>query len=141
MAELSVYELWAYDATKALAIAIEKVGDTNIGFEKENAARNLTDLEALGADAQLQSLVYQIINVIDNGERVVGFWIEEKGMRRDLNSKNPNSNSIVNANFKAIISPGDIASPPKGWAILTNGIKLRIGVPVKDRFPDFVMVS
>ncbi|CAK9140334.1 unnamed protein product [Ilex paraguariensis] len=167
MVELNVYGLWAYDATKALAIAIEKVGATDTSFDKANAVGNLTDLEAFGVskhglklihalrsttfkglsgpfkivDGQLQSLVYQIVNVIGKGERVVGYWTEEKGILRELNSKNTNTDSIVNANFKAIIWPGDIASPPKGWAIPTNDIKLRIGVPVKDRFQEFVMVS
>ncbi|KAF2313057.1 hypothetical protein GH714_008936 [Hevea brasiliensis] len=41
----------------------------------------------------------------------------------------------------AIEKAGDSTSVPKGWEIPTNGNKLRIGVPVKDGFSEFVKVT
>ncbi|KAL7166287.1 hypothetical protein ACSBR2_037043 [Camellia fascicularis] len=165
-AQLNVFGLWLYNAATALAIAVEQASVTNNGFQKANISGNsTTDLETFGVsqngpkllqamlnttfrglngdfhivDGQLQSSAYQIINVIGNGGRGIGFWTAENGIVRDLNVKCTNSTS--NANLGSIIWPGDTTSPPKGWIIPTNGKKLRIGVPVKDGFSEFVKVT
>ena len=95
-AELNIYGQLAYDATKALALAVEKAGTTNFGFRKANVSSNSsTDLATLGislngpnilralsttsfkgltgdylfVDGQLQSPAFQIVNVNGNGGR------------------------------------------------------------------------
>ncbi|KAL7187160.1 hypothetical protein ACSBR1_037264 [Camellia fascicularis] len=165
-AQLNVFGLWAYDAATALAIAVEQASVTHNGFQKANISGNsTTDLETFGVsqngpkllqavlnttfrglngdfhivDGQLQSSAYQIINVIGNGGRGIGFWTAENGIVRDLNVKCTNSTS--NANLGSIIWPGDTTSPPKGWMIPTNGKKLMIWVPVKEGFSEFVKVT
>ncbi|KAI7990042.1 Glutamate receptor 2.7 [Camellia lanceoleosa] len=165
-AQLNVFGLWAYDATTALAIAVEQASVTNSGFQKSNISGNsTTDLETFGVsqngpkllqallntkfrglsgdfhivDGQFQSSAYQIVNVIGNGRRGIGFWTAENGIVRHLNVKSTNSTS--NANLGSIIWPGDTKSPPRGWMIPTNGKRLRIGVPVKDGFSEFVKVT
>ncbi|XP_059658211.1 glutamate receptor 2.7-like [Cornus florida] len=167
-AKLSVFGLWAYDAATALAIAAEKVfGATNststIGYQKANtSAGNYTDLETFGVsqhgpmllkellgtklrglsgdfhivDGQLQSSAFQIVNVIGNGEKGIGFWTPGKGITREWNSTSTSRN-----NLGTIIWPGDTTSLPKGWVIPTNEKKLRIGVPVKHGFIEFVKVE
>uniref|UniRef100_A0A2N9HUH7 Glutamate receptor n=1 Tax=Fagus sylvatica TaxID=28930 RepID=A0A2N9HUH7_FAGSY len=165
--ELNVIGLWAYDAISALARAVEIVGTTNFGFEKTNASSNLTDLETFGVslngpklrealwgtrfrglsgefsldNGQLQSSTFQIINVNGNGEREIAFWTPENGLVRKLNSTNTSTYSTSRYNLGPIIWPGDSSSVPKGWEIPTNGKKLRIGVPVKDGFSEFVKVT
>uniref|UniRef100_A0A2N9F0U9 Glutamate receptor n=1 Tax=Fagus sylvatica TaxID=28930 RepID=A0A2N9F0U9_FAGSY len=165
--ELNVIGLWAYDAVSALARAVEIVGTTNFGFEKTNASSNLTDLETFGVslngpklrealwgtrfrglsgefsldNGQLQSSTFQIINVNGNGEREIAFWTPENGLVRKLNSTNTSTYSTSRYNLGPIIWPGDSSSVPKGWEIPTNGKKLRIGVPVKDGFSEFVKVT
>ncbi|KAA8525682.1 hypothetical protein F0562_007537 [Nyssa sinensis] len=161
-AELNIFGLWSYDAATALAMAIEKLGATSIGgYGKTNISGNSTDLESFGIsqsgpkllqsllsttfrglsgdfhiiDGQLQSSTYQIVNVIGNGGRGIGFWTAANGIVRELNSTNSK------ANLGAIIWPGDTTSPPKGWMIPTNGKKLRVGVPVKDGFSEFVKTT
>ncbi|XP_040997864.1 glutamate receptor 2.3-like isoform X3 [Juglans microcarpa x Juglans regia] len=155
--DLNVFGLWAYDAASALAMAVEKVGTTNLGVGKStNASSNLIDLESFEIsqdgpklreaiqdtkfrglagefnllNGQLQSSTFQIINVNGNGERQVGFWTPEDGLRRELNSKNTSKYSTSKNNLGPIIWPGDLTSVPKGWEIPTNRKKLRIGVPV-----------
>ena len=109
--ELDVIGLWAYDATSALARAIEKAWTTNFGFEKTTTSSNSTDLaislngpklsKALLStrfngltgefslhNGQQQSSNFQIINVNGNGERVIAFWTPENGLIRKLNSTN-----------------------------------------------------
>uniref|UniRef100_A0A2N9GHA5 Ionotropic glutamate receptor C-terminal domain-containing protein n=1 Tax=Fagus sylvatica TaxID=28930 RepID=A0A2N9GHA5_FAGSY len=166
-AELNVIGLWAYDATLALADIVEKVGTTNFNFEKRTNSSNLTDLETIKVsqngpklrkalrgtrfrglagefrldNGQLQSSTFQIINVNGNGERVIAFWTPENGLVRKLNSTNTSSYSTSKKNLGPIIWPGDSSSVPKGWEIPTSGKKLRIGVPVKDGFSEFVKVT
>ena len=165
--ELNVIGLWAYDAVLALARAVEIVGTTNFGFEKTDASSNLTDLETFGVslngpklrealwgtrfrglsgefsldNGQMQSSTFQIINVNGNGEREISFWTPENGLVQKLNSTNTSTYSTSRYNLGPIIWPGDSSSVPKGWEIPTNGKKLRIGVPVKDGFREFVKVT
>ncbi|KAM3711227.1 hypothetical protein ACJW31_01G091900 [Castanea mollissima] len=165
--ELNVRGLWAYDAASALARAVEKAGTTNFGFENTTGSRNLTDLATIGVslngpklhqalldtrftglvgefnlqNGQLQSSTFQIINVNGNGERGVAFWTPENGLVRELNSTNSSTNSTSRRNLGPVIWPGDSSSIPKGWEIPTNGKKLRVGVPVKDGFFEFVKVE
>ncbi|KAH9798632.1 glutamate receptor 2.7 [Citrus sinensis] len=134
-AELNIIGLLAYDATRALAEAVEKAGITSFGFDKINVSSNATDLEAFGisqngpkllqalsstrfkgltgdyifVDGQLQSSAFEIINV-NNGARGVGFWTPEKGLTQKLSS-----NSTTKSKFKPIIWSGDSTSDPKGW--------------------------
>ncbi|KAL9442814.1 hypothetical protein AB3S75_016222 [Citrus x aurantiifolia] len=159
--ELNILGLLAYDATRALAVAVEKAGITSFGFDKTNVSSNATDLEAFGisrngpkllqalsstrfkgltgdyvfVDGQLQSSAFEIINV-NNGARGVGFWTPVKGLTLKLRS-----NSTTKSKLRPIIWPGDSTSDPKGWEIPTNKRKLRIGVPVTKGFSDFVKVT
>ncbi|XP_049349846.1 glutamate receptor 2.8-like [Solanum verrucosum] len=163
--ELDVYGLWAYDSATALAMAVEKSRISGAFFRKPNVSGNATDLEAFGVsrdgpkllkailnttfkglsgnfqlvDGQLQSPPYQIINVVGNGAKEIGFWTRENGVVRKLNSRR--GYSVSKENFGSIIWPGDTTSVPKGWVIPTNGKKLKIGVPVKDGFTEFVKVT
>ncbi|KAK9207763.1 hypothetical protein WN944_000109 [Citrus x changshan-huyou] len=160
-AELNIFGLLGYDATRALAEAVEKAGITSFGFDKTNVSSNATDLEAFGisqngpkllqalsstrfkgltgdyifVDGQLQSSAFEIINV-NNGARGVRFWTPEKGLTQKLSS-----NSTTKSKLRPIIWPGDSTSVPKGWEIPTNEKKLRVGVPVKKGFSDFVKVT
>ncbi|XP_034917633.1 glutamate receptor 2.8 [Populus alba] len=168
-AELNIFGLRAYDAATALALAVEKAGTANLGFQKANVSSNSsTDLATLGVslngpnlvqalsnitfkgltgeylfdNGQLQSSAFQIINVNGNGGREIGFWTSTKGIVKTLNSTNSmTAYSGSNSDLSTVIWPGDTTSVPKGWEIPTNGKKLRIGVPVKDSFNEFVRVT
>ncbi|MED6133527.1 hypothetical protein PIB30_029076 [Stylosanthes scabra] len=82
---------------------------------------------------------FEIVNVIGNSERNIGFWTPQEGLIRNLDAKN--SSVTAKGIIRGIIWPGDSFSVPKGWEIPTNGKKLRIGVPVKDNgLSEFVKV-
>ncbi|KAJ0090981.1 hypothetical protein Patl1_12656 [Pistacia atlantica] len=162
--ELNIFGLLAYDATMALAMAVENAGTTNFGFDMTNVSTNAIDLEAFGVskngpklleslsatrfkgltgdytfvDGQLQSLTFQILNINGDGERGIGFWTPEKGLMKKLNLTRADSTS--KSHLGPIIWPGDSTSVPKGWEIPTNEKILRIGVPVKNGFREFVKV-
>ncbi|KAF9612902.1 hypothetical protein IFM89_004318 [Coptis chinensis] len=165
--DLNIYGLRAYDTISTLAMAAERVGATKSLFEKPRTKSNLTDItsiktsgtgpELLDAisktrfkglsgdfyfiNGQLQSPVLQILNVIGNGEREIGFWIPEHGISKDLNLPSHQMYTTSMANFRAIIWPGESVTVPKGWVIPTRGKKLRVGVPVKAGFNEIVKVE
>ncbi|XP_062098843.1 glutamate receptor 2.9-like [Humulus lupulus] len=76
-----------------------------------------------------------------SGERKVGFWTLENGLERMLGSGDKTKYSALNTSLAPIIWPGDSTSAPKGWQIPTNRKKLRIGVPVKHGFREFMDVT
>ncbi|CAI0438635.1 unnamed protein product [Linum tenue] len=157
-ADLNSYGLWAYDATVALATAIEKAGQaTNFTFLNNSSSSN-ADLDRIRAsssgpnlalelsrakfaglsgefamepDGQLKGSAYEVVNVNGNGGRVVGYWTRGGGLAREL----------ANESTATVIWPGDAAAVPKGFQMPTSGKKLRIGVPVKDGFSEFVSVT
>ncbi|KAJ8758661.1 hypothetical protein K2173_000382 [Erythroxylum novogranatense] len=168
-ADLNVYGLWAYDAITALAMAVEKAGTTNLGFQKPNVSSNSTDLENFGVslsglnllqalsdtnfkglsgnfsfvNGQLKPSPYEVINVNGDAARGIGFWTAENGLIRKLYTpinSTTSTYSTSNSSLAPIIWPGEATFIPKGWEIPTNGKRLRIGVPVKSDFPEFVRV-
>ncbi|KAL6216364.1 hypothetical protein ACLB2K_009587 [Fragaria x ananassa] len=170
-AELDVFGLWAYDAVFALAMAIEQVigPTTSYPFQEPNVtSSHSTDLEGFPVSpygpelcktlsaARFQGIAghfsvvgrqrepskFRIVNVNGNGARTVGFWSLKEGLVKRLNSS-ANSRKLSSTKFKfgPIRWPGNSSSVPKGWEIPTNGKKLRIGVPVKVDFTEYVKVT
>ena len=151
--ELNVYGLWAYDTIFAVAKAVEKIGVEVSQSEKQTLTLNLTDLGSIGSsqtgtkllnqilttkfkglsgefeftNGRLMTKAFEIVNVIGNGERRVGIWEMGNGSKGAL---------------EAIIWPGVSTKTPKGLVIRASGNKkLRIGVPVKRGFTEFVKVA
>ncbi|XP_018721911.2 glutamate receptor 2.7 [Eucalyptus grandis] len=165
--KLNIFGYWAYDAAWALAMAIEEMGAVNFTFQALNASTNATDLDTIGVsqngqkllqkladttfagltgnfslvNGQLESLAFQIVNINGNAARRIGFWTQENGLLRDLNSSNIGKYSTSKSNLGSIIWPGDSTSFPRGWEIPTSGKKLKILVPVKNGFKQFVTVT
>ncbi|KAG6409699.1 hypothetical protein SASPL_127741 [Salvia splendens] len=142
--DLNIFGLWAYDSAIALAMAVEKARIRNATFlKKASDSTTPTDLEGFGVsdigteliqvlssitfrglagefklvEGQLESPPYQIINVIGAGARVVGYWTKDNGIAIEK------------------------IHPRVGWVIPTKGKKLRIGVPVKLRFFEFMHIT
>ncbi|XP_058781055.1 glutamate receptor 2.7-like [Vicia villosa] len=173
---LNVFGIWAYDATIALAMAIEKVGNgtAKFGYNESNTSSNyyIPEFERFGiaengeklreallnsrfsglsgdfnvSDGKLQASTYEIVNVIGNSEKRVGFWTPDKGLARNLDTKDKNNSTYSSSrnDLGTIIWPGDMYSIPKGWEIPTIvGKKLRVGVPVKNgnNYTEFLKVA
>ncbi|CAL5367924.1 unnamed protein product [Camellia sinensis] len=155
--DLNVFRLWAYDAAIALAMAVEKVGPLTLSIS--NIAKNsTTDFESVGVsqngihlcqalsstrfrgltgnfsfvDGQLQSSAFEIVNVIGHGPRGIGFWTPKHGILRQLKFDAVNTS---NKDYSC-----DTTYTPKGWVVPTNGKVLRVAVPVKNFYTDFVRV-
>ncbi|KAG6409701.1 hypothetical protein SASPL_127743 [Salvia splendens] len=165
--KLSIFGLWAYDAATALAIAAEKAELKDVTYIQKST--NSTDLEGFGvsgggpslikalsnttftglagsfrlADGELEAPPLEIVNFVGHGVRGIGYWTKESGIVKELNAKSANivADSTPKSRLGSIIWPGDTTSWPRGWVIPTNGRKLRVGVPVKAGFTEFVSVT
>lgn len=150
----SFFGLWAYDTLWALAMAAESVGISRSSANENEDSVDFTSPFASGVshtgpnllkalldtrfgglagefnlvNGQLEQTSYEIVNVVESIQRHVGTW-------------NPVSNSVPKDEFRSIIWPGDSTRAPKGWEDPIKGKKLRIAVPEKPGFNDFLRVE
>ncbi|KAK4381182.1 Glutamate receptor 2.8 [Sesamum angolense] len=166
--ETSIFGLWAYDTFTALATAAERVGNREknsemnednvnpagepfcLGVSKKGPkllrALLATRFRGLAGEfnlvnGQLEQTPYQIVNAVGRGVREVGIWTPSGGISRELNLNITSSYSTSKENFRTIIWPGDSTTAPRGWEFPVGGEKLRIGVPQKPGFNEFLKVD
>ncbi|WCJ39617.1 glutamate receptor 2.2 [Euphorbia peplus] len=121
-AELNVYGQWAYDATKALAIAIEKATTTkseSLVLDSSELVRALENTSFKGlsgefcfVNGQLKQSVFQIVNLHGERAMVIGFWTPGKGLHRELKSTSVTSYNKVS--LGTVIWSGDSTNTPNG---------------------------
>ncbi|KAG2699273.1 hypothetical protein I3760_07G185600 [Carya illinoinensis] len=158
---LNLFGLRAYDTVWALAMAVEKAGIERSSFLKQNnGSKCKVDLAALGISemgprllnailttrfqglsgdfhlvkGQLEASAFEIFNIIGKIERIIGYWTPKKGLSRELNDTHHGEVKypISKDKLKQPIWPGDTTDQPK---------KLRIGVPIREGFNQFVRVE
>ncbi|KAL0740874.1 hypothetical protein Bca4012_082387 [Brassica carinata] len=151
-AKVNVFALRAYDSITALAMAVEKTNTKKLQYDNvTGSSNNMTDLGTFGVsrygpsllealsdvqfkglagdfkliDRHLEPSTFEVINVVGNESSIVGSWTPGKG--------------FVNSN--KIIWPGNPTIVPKGWDIPLNRKTIKVGVPVKKGFFNFVQVE
>jgi ionotropic glutamate receptor len=158
---VNLFGLWAYDTVWALAMAVEKAGIVHSRFFKQNSSQSNVDLAPLGISetgrklrnairatefrglsgnfhlvkGQLESSAFEIINIVGRSERIIGFWTRKRGLSQELEDSTgevAGSISKVDKLLKQPIWPGGTTDQPT---------KLRIGVPVKQGFAEFLKVE
>ncbi|KAE8677862.1 Glutamate receptor 3.1 [Hibiscus syriacus] len=86
---------------------------------------------------------YDVINVVKSGYRTVGFWSNHSGLSivppETFYGKNPNRSSS-NQQLGSVVWPGGGSTRPRGLVFPNNGRQLRIGVPNRVSFRDFVSI-
>ncbi|GAV86452.1 Lig_chan domain-containing protein/SBP_bac_3 domain-containing protein/ANF_receptor domain-containing protein [Cephalotus follicularis] len=84
---------------------------------------------------------YDIINVVGTGFRGIGYWSNYSGLStvppETLYSRPPNRSS-ANQQLYDVIWPGETLLKPRGWVFPNNGKHLRIGIPNRVSFQEFV---
>lgn len=92
-------------------------------------------------DGNLANPAYEIINVIGTGTRRIGYWSNYSGLSvippETLYSKPPNR-SIDNQKLLTVFWPGETTQRPRGWVFPNNGKLLKIGVPRRSSYREFV---
>ena len=86
----------------------------------------------------VESSTFEIINVIGDEERIIGLWTPSSGL---VNAKSNKTTSFLGKRFGPVIWPGNSTVVPKGWEIPTSGKKIKVGVPVKKGFINFVEIK
>ncbi|XP_047167594.1 glutamate receptor 3.3-like [Vigna umbellata] len=94
----------------------------------------LTGQMMFGQDGNLVHSSYEVINVIGSGIRRIGYWSETSGLHT---GESPN-HSISGDGLYGVIWPGQTTQTPRGWVFSSNGKPLRIGVPLRISYREFV---
>ncbi|KAM5553990.1 glutamate receptor 2.9-like [Rosa sericea] len=138
---VNLFGLWAYDTVWALAMAVEKVGiasrvdlaSLGTGDRGQNLLEAILDLkfESLSGNfrlvkGQLEASTFEVFNVIGGKERIIGYWNQKKGLSRKLNGA---AELDIRKTLEKPIWPGYTTDIPP---------KLRIGVPMKQGFNEFL---
>ncbi|OIW14778.1 hypothetical protein TanjilG_05399 [Lupinus angustifolius] len=101
----------------------------------------LTGPVKFAPDKSLVHPAYDIMNVAGTGFRRVGYWSNYSGLSilppETLYAKPPNRSS-ANQQLNSVIWPGETVSKPRGWVFPNNGKQLRIGVPIRVSYREFV---
>lgn len=101
----------------------------------------LTGLVEFTPDKSLVNPAYDIINVIGSGYRRIGYWSNYSGLSTaspELLYTRPPNRSSDSQKLYSVIWPGETLSKPRGWVFPNNGNQLRIGVPDRASFREFV---
>ncbi|ESQ53575.1 hypothetical protein EUTSA_v10024351mg [Eutrema salsugineum] len=92
-------------------------------------------------DRSMNQPAYDIINVVNDGFNQIGYWSNHSGLSitppESLYSK-PSNRSSSNQHLSNVTWPGGASVTPRGWVFPNNGRRLRIGVPNRASFKDFV---
>ncbi|KAK7263529.1 hypothetical protein RJT34_31120 [Clitoria ternatea] len=94
-------------------------------------------------ERNLVNPVYDILNIVGSGTGRIGYWSNHSGLSvsppESLHMRKPfNSSSIGNQQLHGVIWPGESATTPRGWVFPNNGQPLRIAVPNRVSYKEFV---
>ncbi|XP_058090626.1 glutamate receptor 2.9-like [Magnolia sinica] len=159
--EPSSFGARAYDAAWVVAQAMEGLGEGAWSKSQwSNSSTVLTDLRVFSEGKQLlrrivwsnsarlsghirflkgrlvQAAALEIVNVVGRSYRELGFWSQQSGFF------GMDGVELNNSTFMPILGhvfwPGGSYVRPRGWATPTTAKPLRIGVPEKSSFSEFV---
>ncbi|XP_047942400.1 glutamate receptor 2.3-like [Salvia hispanica] len=141
--ELNVFGLWAYDSMTALGQAIERVkGNSSLARVLRNFASKGLSGDFSITNGELQPSAFEVVNVIGKVDNTVGFWTEKYGISKDVRLDGDEAvYSTEKENLRGILWPGQTSNVPKGWEIPASGKKLRVGVPVRKGFNEYIKVE
>lgn len=90
---------------------------------------------------ELMNPAYEVINIIGSGYRRIGYWSNQSGVStvppEVLSTKQFNASSTSHRLY-SVIWPGQTSQKPRGWVFPNNGRHLKIGVPRRVSFREFV---
>ncbi|KVH92116.1 Extracellular ligand-binding receptor [Cynara cardunculus var. scolymus] len=110
----------------------------NILRVKMNGTTGSTEFTS---DKNLVFPAFEVINVIGTGVRRVGYWSNSSHLSKSppetVNTKLSNSSTSSELLY-SVIWPGQTIKKPRGWVFPQNGKQLKIGVPHRVSFEEFV---
>lgn len=95
-------------------------------------------------DGNLIRPAYDIINIVGSGLRPVGYWSNYSGLSTSSPESlymKPAKRVMGDQKLHTVIWPGETTARPRGWVFPNNGIELKIGVPNRASYRQFVSVD
>ncbi|EEF38195.1 glutamate receptor 3.7 [Ricinus communis] len=92
-------------------------------------------------DRNIESGGYDVINIVHTSVRTVGYWSSSSGfslLPTETHQGEQTNYSHVDQKLQNITWPGGKMEKPRGWEIADDERPLRIGVPRRASFVDFV---
>ncbi|KAM0859200.1 hypothetical protein ACQ4PT_047351 [Festuca glaucescens] len=83
---------------------------------------------------------YEVLNVGGTGVRRVGYWSNHSRLSVAAPALTPTArnNRSIEQRLYSVVWPGETTSPPRGWVFPNNGRLLRVGVPYRTTYKQFV---
>ncbi|XP_057543563.1 glutamate receptor 3.6-like isoform X1 [Amaranthus tricolor] len=161
--------LYAYDSVWILAYALDAyfAQGGNISFSKYSAVNrlhldsirvfdggeellskiyqvNMTGLTGqiqFGENRNLINPVFEILNIVGTGHNKIGYWSNFSGLSQKLSEAVPSKRTDSTLQLSSVIWPGQTIEKPRGWVFQNNGKVLKIGVPRRVTYLEFVSYS
>ncbi|KAK6256583.1 hypothetical protein QUC31_000042 [Theobroma cacao] len=145
----SIFALQAYDAARTIAQAMEKLqaNFTSREFFKQILSSNFEGLSGrmrFENSITLEHRTFQIINVVGKSYRELAVWSPKFGFTENSDKHEGENSRFGNSSVKElgpIYWPGGLQTTPKGWSSGEEDKQLKIGVPARGAFNQFVKVS
>ncbi|CAK9182953.1 unnamed protein product [Ilex paraguariensis] len=136
-----IFAVQAYDATWAVALAIEEGS-----IDGKDFIETVLETDFIGLSGRVKFVeqklapthVFQIINIVGKSYRELGFWYDGLGFSTTIDGE-----ALSNDSMKIlgqVYWPGGPWSTPKGWTLPKTTNPLRIGVPEGDPTKRFAQV-
>ncbi|KAH0900747.1 hypothetical protein HID58_040250 [Brassica napus] len=123
------------------ALSMFDQGQQFLDYIVETKMSGVTGRVQFLPDRSMIQPAYDIINVVGDGLRQIGYWSNHSGLSvipPELLFSKPSNRSSSNQHLKNVTWPGGGSVTPRGWVFPNNGRRLRIGVPNRASFKDFV---
>ena len=101
----------------------------------------LTGPVKFDSDKSLYAPAFDIINVIGTGYRKIGYWSNYSGLSTETPEtlyRRPPNRSSANQQLHGVVWPGETLTKPRGWVFPNNGKQLKIAVPNRVSYREFV---
>ncbi|KAH7692080.1 Ionotropic glutamate receptor plant protein [Dioscorea alata] len=123
------------------AMAIFNGGEILLEKIKNISINGVTGLIQFDQDGNRIHPAYDIVNVIDSELKIVGYWSNYSGLSvnppEKLYSK-PSNYSSASQQLGDVVWPGRSKMKPRGWTFAKNGKELRLVVPNRINYKEFV---
>ncbi|XP_019185479.1 PREDICTED: glutamate receptor 3.6-like [Ipomoea nil] len=129
-AGLDLHSMNVFDGGKLL---LDNILKTNI--------TGVTGLFNFTPDRELSHPAFEVINVIGTGTKKVGYWSNYAGLSKvpsDSLYPYPQSRKLSIQELNPVVWTGDTVQKPRGWVFPNYGKPLKVGVPIRAGFNEFV---
>ncbi|WCJ32838.1 glutamate receptor 2 [Euphorbia peplus] len=108
---------------------------------READMEGVTGPMKFSSDGNLIRPAYEVINVIGNGYRKIGYWSNHSGLSVEPPEtfySRPQHHSDLSQQLLSVIWPGQTTEKPRGWVFPNNGRHLKIGIPNRVSYREFI---